>query len=117
MNARINREKSIRSRGTHRILFRMAVVVVLVAIVFFGMRYLRFIREMIFKESAGHLTEIYEQVNHSLNNLVRQNWEAMQMWAPYLRDVSDEAMVGTYVQNIKADMGFTDFLFLSREGE
>lgn len=117
MNARINREKNIRSRGTHRVLFRMAVVVVLVAIVFFGMRYLRFIREMIFKESAGHLTEIYEQVNHSLNNLVRQNWEAMQMCAPYLRDVSDEAMVGTYVQNIKADMGFTDFLFLSREGE
>ena len=42
--------------------------------------------KLIFKESATHLNEIYTQVGYSLSNLLSENWNAMDMWIPYLED-------------------------------
>ena len=89
----------------------------LAAIVLAGVRYYWFVTEMIFRESAGHLIEIYRQVNQSLNNLVSRNWRTMRMWAPYLHDVADEDRVKAYVRDMQEQIGFTEFYFLSREGE
>lgn len=101
-----------------RLLIRTAIFSVLVVmIILAGVQYYCFVTEMIFKESAGHLIEIYSQVNQSLDNLVSRSWKMLRMWAPYLRDVADESMVETFVRDMQAESGFTDFFFLSREGE
>ena len=39
------------------------------------------------------------------------------MWAPYLHDVADEDRVKAYVRDMQEQIGFTEFYFLSREGE
>ena len=55
-------------------LLSVAVILALAAaILTAGMRYYNYVSEMIFEESAAHLTEIYHQANQSLNNLVAHN--------------------------------------------
>ena len=46
--------------------------------------------KLIFKESTTHLNEIYTQVGYSLSNLLSENWNAMDMWIPYLEDTDDK---------------------------
>ena len=99
-------------------LLSVAIILALAAaILTAGMRYYNYVSEMIFEESAAHLTEIYHQANQSLNNLVAHNWSTMQMWVPYLQDTQDDARIQEYVEILKKERGFTDFYFISREGE
>ena len=94
-----------------------SILALAAAILTAGMRYYNYVSEMIFEESAAHLTEIYHQANQSLNNLVAHNWSTMQMWVPYLQDTQDDARIQEYVEILKKERGFTDFYFISREGE
>ena len=71
---------------------------------------------MIYEESAAHLTEIYHQANQSLHNLVGNNWSTMQMWVPYLNDMTDENLIKQYIEKLQKEAGFTEFYFISREG-
>lgn len=38
------------------------------------------------------------------------------MWVPYLRDISDEQQIKNYIYSLREESGFTDFYFISREG-
>lgn len=78
--------------------------------------YFNFVSQMIYQESTAHLKEIYHQANQSLHNLVGNNWSTMHMWVPYLRDMTDEELVEQYIENAREETGFTDFYFISREG-
>lgn len=72
--------------------------------------------KLIFKESATHLNEIYSQVGNSLSNLLSENWNAMDMWIPYLEDTDDDKKIRTYIENIRRIGTFTDFYFLDKDG-
>lgn len=72
--------------------------------------------KLIFKESATHLNEIYSQVGNSLSNLLSENWNAMDMWLPYLEDTDDDKKIRTYIENIRRIGAFTDFYFLDKDG-
>lgn len=63
------------------------------------------------EESAAHLTEIYHQANQSLHNLVGNNWSTMQMWVPYLNDMTDEDLIKQYIEKLQKEAGFTEFYF------
>ena len=39
------------------------------------------------------------------------------MWVPYLRDTEDEEKIEAYIKKLEEENGFTDFYFVSREGE
>ena len=82
-----------------------------------GMHYFRFVSDMIYQESAEHLSEIYHQANQSLNNLVAHNWSNMRMWIPYLRDAQSDEQVQDFVATLREEKDFTDFYFISRNGE
>ena len=73
--------------------------------------------KLIFKESATHLNEIYSQVGNSLSNLLSENWNAMDMWLPYLEDTDDDKKIRTYIENIRRIGAFTDFYFLDKDGK
>lgn len=79
--------------------------------------YYRFISGLIYKESTNHLLEIYSQSNEALHNLVGKNWMIMRMWLPFLEDNREEEKVVEFLLEARKEMGFTDFYFLSREGD
>ena len=99
-----------------RIVAVITAVILLLGIAAVSVRYYSFVSQTIYSESISHLTEIYHQANRSLNNLVGRNWTNMHLWADYLQDVSDEKEIDSFVSHAKEETGFTDFYFISREG-
>lgn len=59
--------------------------------------------KLIFKESATHLNEIYSQVGNSLSNLLSENWNAMDMWIPYLEDTDDDKKIRIFTFLIRTE--------------
>lgn len=70
--------------------------------------------KLIFKESATHLNEIYSQVGNSLSNLLSENWNAMDMWIPYLEDTDDDKKIRTYIETSDVSVHSRIFTFLIR---
>lgn len=86
-------------------------------LVWAGFAYFGFVSQTIYEESTAHLTEIFHQANQTLYNLVSVNWSRMRMWEPYLgKSESDEEIVA-YVNQAREESNFTDFYFISRNGE
>ena len=75
-----------------------------------------FVSQTIYEESTAHLTEIFHQANQTLYNMVSVNWSRMRMWAPYLQETRDDAAVAAYVNAAREESNFTDFFFISRDG-
>lgn len=92
------------------------IVILIVIIGTVSFQYYSFVSNTIYTESVSHLTEIFHQSNRSLHNLVEKNWESMHMWVDYLEDVSDEEERDNFIRHAKEESGFTDFYFVSREG-
>ena len=78
--------------------------------------YYRFVSETVYEESVSHLGEIYHQTNRALNTLVDQNMTYLHMWSVYLRTVSEEEKVRTYLGKAKEEVGFSSFYFLTSDG-
>lgn len=93
-----------------------ATVAIIIGIIALSARYSYFVSQTIYEESVSHLTEIYHQANQSLHNLVSRNWTNLHLWTDYLQDVSDERQIENFVAHAKEETGFTDFYFISREG-
>lgn len=94
----------------------LAAAIMIIGITVFGTLYYQFVSQTIYSESVSHLTEIFHQSNLSLQNLVKRNWIHMHLWADYLQDVSDEDEIREFVAHAKEETGFTEFYFISREG-
>lgn len=70
--------------------------------------------KLIFKESATHLNEIYSQVGNSLSNLLSENWNAMDMWIPYLEDTMTIRKLGLTLKISDVSVHSRIFTFLIR---
>ena len=99
------------------------MIVLLLALVFAagvilaGHSYLDFVSRTIYTESTAHLAEIFHQANQTLHNLVSINWSRMRMWEPYLGTAESEEDIRAYVNQAQEESNFTDFYFISRDGE
>ena len=82
-----------------------------------GFVYFGFVSQTIYEESTAHLTEIFHQANQTLYNLVSVNWSRMRMWEPYLGKVENDEEIVAYVDQAREESHFTDFYFISRNGE
>ena len=82
-----------------------------------GSTYFSFVSHTIFDESTSHLVEIFRQANQTLYNLVSVNWDRMSMWTPYLDVQPSEQEIVAYVNRARQKSGFTDFFFISRNGD
>ena len=94
----------------------LAAAIMIIGITVFGTLYYQFVSQTIYSESVSHLTEIFHQSNLSLQNLVKRNWIHMHLCADYLQDVSDEEEIREFIVHEKEEIGFTEFYFISREG-
>ena len=63
-----------------------AAIVLIIGISMVGIRYARFVSKTVYQESASHLTEIFNQSNKALNELVDKNFDV----SSYVECVSSE---------------------------
>ena len=94
----------------------IACVLVLSVISVVCINYSSFVSQTIYDESISHLSEIFHQSNSSLNKLVAHTRKNMHLWADYLQDISDDSEIDDYLSHAQSEMDFTDFYFISREG-
>lgn len=99
-----------------RLITVCAVIILSAGLLAIGIRYAQFVSQTIYTESTAHLTEIYHQANQSLHNMVGRKWGAMHMWIPYIRDATTEQQLRDFINQVNDEVGFTDFYFVSREG-
>ena len=92
-------------------------LVLVAGLIWAGFAYFGFVSQTIYEESTAHLTEIFHQANQTLYNLVSVNWSRMRMWVPYLEKAESDEEVLAYVDQARVESNFTDFYFISRNGE
>ena len=92
-------------------------LVLVAGLIWAGFAYFGFVSQTIYEESTAHLTEIFHQANQTLYNLVSVNWSRMRMWVPYLEKAESDEEVLAYVVQAREESNFTDFYFISRNGE
>lgn len=97
--------------------FLINTIVVMFILVLVGIVYYKFTSHLIFKDSANHLDEVFSQSNQSLEHLVSKKWICMRDWSCYFKDIKDDNKVKAYIDELKERNGFTEFYFLSQEGE
>ncbi|MGN1251030.1 MAG: ATP-binding protein [Candidatus Spyradocola sp.] len=100
-----------------RVLALLLCIALAAGLVWVGFAYFGFVSRMVFEESTAHLTEIFHQANQALYNLVSVNWSRMRMWAPYLEKAGSDEEIVEYVNLAREESYFTDFYFISRDGE
>lgn len=87
-----------------------------VGLIFISVQYYRLVSNTIYTESTAHLAEIYHQVNQNLYNLVGRNWNNLHMCEPYILESEDDEKTESFITSVKEKLCFTDFYFISREG-
>ena len=98
------------------LLAALAILCLCVGLLVTGTRYYAFVSDTIYTESTAHLSEIYHQANLALSNLVVRNWSDLRLWEPYLCETQSPAKIDAYLTQAQEENGFTDFYFISREG-
>ncbi|MGM9942216.1 MAG: ATP-binding protein [Bulleidia sp.] len=91
-------------------------VSIITLLIFAGKAYFGFVSQTIYDESTAHLQEIFHQANQSLHNLVSVNWSRMRMWAPFISQVENTDELQEYLNQARQESGFTDFCFISENG-
>lgn len=99
-----------------RLLGLLLALVLAAGVVGAGFTYFGIVSQTIYEESTSHLVEIFHQANQTLYNLVSVNWSRMRMWVPYLETAKSEADIVAYVNQAREESNFTDFYFVSRNG-
>ena len=94
------------------------IVVCLAVVVFICQIYSRFLAQRIYQESSHHLKETFTQVNTTFSALVSKNWRILRGWEEYIQEIAavDTEAFQTYIRKEKQDWSFTDFYFLSGDG-
>lgn len=100
-----------------RVFATWIALVLTVGVITSGFTFYNFVSKTIYEESTSHLVEIFHQANQTLYNLVSVNWRNIQMWSPYLKMAKSEEEIVAYVNQGKEEGNFTDFFFISRDGE
>ncbi|MGI6021218.1 MAG: ATP-binding protein [Lachnospiraceae bacterium] len=100
-----------------RIISLIIMIFLFCGAIFSGLKYFEFVSMTIYEESTSHLDEIFHQANQTLYNLVSVNWSRMRMWVPYLEVTDNESDISEYINQAREDVNFTDFYFISRNGE
>ncbi len=79
--------------------------------------YFTFVSSMVYQESSSHLKEIYTQSNKAFNGIISEKWKNLNDWLPYLQKARNDEEMLQYISDRQAQWGFTDFYFISRDGD
>ena len=110
------RAKRMRPLGKRRVAALAAVIVLLLGIAAAGVQYFDFVFQTVYKESTAHLAEVLHQSNNMLNEVVEKNLTYLHMWETTMRHISDEDEIRQFIESVQQETGFSNFYFLSAEG-
>ena len=110
------RAKRMRPLGKRRVAALAAVLVLLLGIAAAGVRYFDFVSRTVYEESTAHLAEVLHQSNNMLNEVVEKNLTYLHMWEATMRHISDEDEIRRFIESVQQETGFSDFYFLSADG-
>ena len=102
--------------GKRRVAALAAVIVLLLGIAAAGGQYFDFVFQTVYKESTAHLAEVLHQSNNMLNEVVEKNLTYLHMWETTMRHISDEDEIRQFIESVQQETGFSNFYFLSAEG-
>ena len=95
----------------------ITAIVLLMGIITATVHYYRVVTRTIYTESVSHLSEIFHQDNRTLRDLVETSWSNLHTWDKYLEDVGDEKEIRDFIASAREETGFTDFYFISLNGD
>ena len=108
--------KRMRPLGKRRVAALAAVLVLLLGIAAAGVQYFDFVFQTVYEESTAHLAEVLHQSNNMLNEVVEKNLTYLHMWETTMRHISDEDEIRQFIESVQQETGFSNFYFLSAEG-
>ena len=93
-----------------------AVLLLVLLIAGFSVRYISFVSQTIYQESTSHLEEVLHKSNNMLKELVRKNVSYLHLYNGFLETASDEAEIQAYIRAAQQEAGFAEFYFLTYDG-
>ena len=108
--------KRMRPLGKRRVAALAAVLVLLLGIAAADVRYFDFVSRTVYEESTAHLAEVLHQSNNMLNEVVEKNLTYLHLWETTMRHISDEDEIRQLIEAVQQETGFSDFYFLSADG-
>ena len=93
-----------------------AILLLVLLIIGFGVRYISFVSQTIYQESTSHLEEVLHKSNNMLKEMVRKNVTYLHLYNGFLENTSDEGEIQAYIEQAQQDIGFASFYFLSFDG-
>ena len=93
-----------------------AVLVLLLGIAAAGVQYFDFVFQTVYEESTAHLAEVLHQSNNMLNEVVEKNLTYLHLLETTMRHISDEDEIRQFIESVQQETGFSNFYFLSAEG-
>ena len=93
-----------------------AILLLVLLIAGFSVRYISFVSQTIYQESTSHLEEVLHKSNNMLKELVRKNVSYLHLYNGFLETASDEAEIQAYIGAAQQEAGFAEFYFLTYDG-
>ena len=93
-----------------------AILLLVLLVAGFSVRYISFVSQTIYQESTSHLQELLHKSNNMLSEMVRKNLTYLHLYNGFLESTSDEAEIQAYIEDAQQDAGFVDFYFLTYDG-
>ena len=113
-------EKHSSKRNCHfrrkRLSAAAAVLLLVLLIAGFSVRYLSFVSQTIYQESASHLEEVLHKSNNMLKEMVRKNLTYLHLYNGFLENTSNEDEIQAYIEKAQQATGFAGFYFLTYDG-
>ena len=93
-----------------------AILLLVLLVAGFSVRYISFVSQTIYQESTSHLQELLHKSNNMLSEMVRKNLTYLHLYNGFLESTSDEAEIQAYIEQAQQDTGFAGFYFLTYDG-
>ena len=93
-----------------------AILLLVLPIAGFSLRYISFVSQTIYQESTSHLEEVLHKSNNMLKEMVRKNLTYLHLYNGFLETTSDEAEIQAYIGAAQQATGFAEFYFLTYDG-
>ena len=93
-----------------------AILLLVLLIAGFSVRYLSFVSQTIYQESTSHLEEVLHKSNNMLKEMVRKNLTYLHLYNGFLENTSDEDEIQAYIEKAQQATGFAGFYFLTYDG-
>ena len=93
-----------------------AILLLVLLIAGFSVRYISFVSQTIYQESTSHLEEVLHKSNNMLKEMVRKNLTYLHLYNGFLKSTSNEDEIQAYIEEAQQATGFVNFYFLSYDG-